>query len=619
MKIFFRVFIICALSIALHTTVYAKLTVLYSENFDNYENTLPNDWQLIDTDGKGTANNFVVQNGMLGMSINSHHSIGEIVYGDTDWKNYSFEFDMISYSGEDRNVIFAWQDENHRLGLHFTGNKLYLEKLIPSSEKTPNDDEFPSVEVGSDFPHNMVHEFRIEHRGRNIKVFATNEYFTDKLLIDFTDNSDNALLHGAIGLRVGSGATPNSSVWFDNIMVMSLETPPDQSIVPHFSQLDPEWRDDVYDHTDSFEGQHYTIGDWGCALSSTAMILKYFGYEYTPDGQIMNPATLNQYLINNDGYTDTGLLVWGAVEKFAAEAQDTNNQTQPSLLSYSSQTYQSPSTVASLLDDQIPAIIKLEDSDEVGVSTHFAVANQVEGEDVILNDPLDLEYQDVELENRYPSQAIRVDAFIPNQQSSGSKIYGYIDSDKVEVNINKSGELHPVDQQTVHPIRHSEEEGVKQNSQPQTQVVVENLEEDTYQLSFIADETIDFESDWYMFTQDFEQLVHQIEGLILSDHPYQIELVINPDQEGRFQLDPVSNWSRVSGLIDHYNQAGQLHRSAYKQLKRRTNMVSIASFLPRYQPLKQALLVNYINNQQRGNKIAPEAAEAILSELNQID
>lgn len=47
----------------------------------------------------------------------------------------------------------------------------------------------------------------------------------------------------------------------------------------------------------------------GCAMSSVAMALRTLGTE-------VDPGTLNTWLIQNDGFADGDLLVWGSVAEF---------------------------------------------------------------------------------------------------------------------------------------------------------------------------------------------------------------------------------------------------------------------------------------------------------------
>jgi hypothetical protein len=74
--------------------------------------------------------------------------------------------------------------------------------------------------------------------------------------------------------------------------------------VPRFAQADLRWADDSLGSTDS------TIGGEGCAVSSAAMVLAYYGVN-------VDPGILNTFLTNNDGYTPQGWLYWEKAAAFA--------------------------------------------------------------------------------------------------------------------------------------------------------------------------------------------------------------------------------------------------------------------------------------------------------------
>jgi len=74
--------------------------------------------------------------------------------------------------------------------------------------------------------------------------------------------------------------------------------------VPRFAQADARWADDSLGSTDS------TIGGEGCAVSSAAMVLAYYGVN-------VDPGILNTFLTNNEGYTPQGWLYWEKAAAFA--------------------------------------------------------------------------------------------------------------------------------------------------------------------------------------------------------------------------------------------------------------------------------------------------------------
>ena len=72
--------------------------------------------------------------------------------------------------------------------------------------------------------------------------------------------------------------------------------------VPFFSQRNPAWSDKKLDHSP------YSIGEYGCALTSVAMVSKYFGYDTDPD-------RLNTSLTAVGGLDTSGDLHWEKVEE----------------------------------------------------------------------------------------------------------------------------------------------------------------------------------------------------------------------------------------------------------------------------------------------------------------
>jgi hypothetical protein len=67
--------------------------------------------------------------------------------------------------------------------------------------------------------------------------------------------------------------------------------------VPIFRQGDPQWRKDQLGSTPA------TIASEGCALSSAAMVMKYYGID-------TDPHRLNEFLTTHEGYTPQGWIYW---------------------------------------------------------------------------------------------------------------------------------------------------------------------------------------------------------------------------------------------------------------------------------------------------------------------
>ena len=73
--------------------------------------------------------------------------------------------------------------------------------------------------------------------------------------------------------------------------------------VPHFAQGDERWGND------SLAGTQGTMAAEGCAVSSAAMVLSFYGFD-------LDPGQLNQFLITHDGFTPEGWLRWEKAADF---------------------------------------------------------------------------------------------------------------------------------------------------------------------------------------------------------------------------------------------------------------------------------------------------------------
>ncbi|MFZ2199899.1 MAG: hypothetical protein WAV40_03870 [Microgenomates group bacterium] len=91
--------------------------------------------------------------------------------------------------------------------------------------------------------------------------------------------------------------------------------------IPYLSQKDARWGSKEYDSASSWAGINKSgIERWGCALTSTAMMLQNYGIKDLA-GADLTPDTLNTWLKSqSDGYVGPGLLNWIAVTRYAKES-----------------------------------------------------------------------------------------------------------------------------------------------------------------------------------------------------------------------------------------------------------------------------------------------------------
>ena len=164
---------------------------------------------------------------------------------------------------------------------------------------------------------------------------------------------------GLILALVGSGTwyyfglrsiSPSGGLYF----VQRYELP-----VRHFWQMDPRWADEPLGPTSA------PLGDEGCAVTSAAMVLAFYGVDVDPD-------RLNRFLLSSGGYTPQGWIYW---EKAAAMRPGpvTHYEDLPSYY---------------LIDRNLlrrnPVIVRVRLASGI---THFVVISGKQGFDYLIQDP----------------------------------------------------------------------------------------------------------------------------------------------------------------------------------------------------------------------------------------
>lgn len=91
-----------------------------------------------------------------------------------------------------------------------------------------------------------------------------------------------------------------------------------------------EWANDTYANGNASCGA--TIADCGCAITSLVMMSRANGVTIGVDGEDITPGTLNNWLIENQGYNQYGSIIWAkALEYFGEKRLDEKVETKFSL------------------------------------------------------------------------------------------------------------------------------------------------------------------------------------------------------------------------------------------------------------------------------------------------
>jgi hypothetical protein len=130
--------------------------------------------------------------------------------------------------------------------------------------------------------------------------------------------------------------------------------------VRRFAQADSRWADDPLGPAPA------TMGEEGCAVSSSAMVLAYYG-------QDVDPGRLNRFLTVNGGYTPQGWLYWEKAADFM-----------PGMIRHAYEDLPSYLLIDSNLLRANPVIVRIHLPTGI---THFVVIVGKIGFDYLIQDP----------------------------------------------------------------------------------------------------------------------------------------------------------------------------------------------------------------------------------------
>ena len=264
----------------------------------------------------------------------------------------------------------------------------------------------------------------------NPKPFPQESAYTYYATFDESGNlgswikaNDNATLPDGNGACCGASAQVNNYIYLlggysslggyrsnvirANINDLAPLTPQSSDLsVPNLKQTNSAWNTKEYDNAHLWSPNDFSIGSWGCALTSATMVLNYYGYNKLPDGTELNPDTLNAWLESqNDGYVDNntnGYLNWLAITRLTKLAKSINNISSFDTLEYQRTNGLNNNKLTTDLKNNIPDILE-----EPG---HYIVAKGINQETFDINDPY---YDNNKLSDAYSNFYLSLGSYIP--------------------------------------------------------------------------------------------------------------------------------------------------------------------------------------------------------------
>ena len=278
----------------LFVTSQAYASILYSNNFTSDFSDYRTDFGNCFTGLKGLSCDGI--NGTVSI-YNTNFSLLKCIYGDFNTTGSSTIADNLIISNNNYNL-------GHLVNIVFTPNH----NIILHSINIDTTDE-NNFNIGTITPIGK-HTYSLCQSGTTYKVYLDNQLLITKTITGFPG--------GYFGFQLVPGDSLTNFTATDTLP-LSL---PITLNVPSLKQTDINWGTQMYDSANQWAPQHSTISDWGCALTSAAMILQYYHIDKLPDGTALNPGTLNTWLKNHkDGYINGGWINWVAIANLTHQAK----------------------------------------------------------------------------------------------------------------------------------------------------------------------------------------------------------------------------------------------------------------------------------------------------------
>ncbi len=307
----------------LHAPIIRANNTLLVDQFERYE---INPWKVVQNEGSGgwshcldvlSPAKWQIENGWAKLVVDGVSCtlaitpVSDQLISTPNWQ-VDFDWRLDESIDMDRNFVWWWQDKDNWYDLKLYGTGITAQKMVSgvSQPLENNHATFP-------FLANEIYHFTIKYQSQRLTVFING-----RKVLNVYDQNPLQTESKTIALKTSLGSKRSVSS-FDNLQVFSLpQVITNELEVPLFKQTDTKWSNLEYDSAKLWS-TNPTIHRWGCALTATAMIMRYYQLDFLPDGQEITPASLNVWLQNQtDGYIGDGLLNWLAISRLSADIHD---------------------------------------------------------------------------------------------------------------------------------------------------------------------------------------------------------------------------------------------------------------------------------------------------------
>lgn len=293
--------------------LFAATPAFAQKSFDDDFSSNLNKWELVN----GSWSYWQINSQTLYATLSQSRKLSTIVPKNEFWQDmeeYTVDFVFKVFDSTDKNFVVGMRDANNFYDFHFYNNQLIIEDIR-------NGFSFHSVSVPFTLLLNREYVIHLLYSKEKIellidgqKVFHTDQFWSPPIY------------GGKFGLKIATGSVASSRAYFDQVEIKEIDS---RDIL--FKQNDLMWGAEIYNHADNWSDRP-TMSNWACALSSAAMLLRAYGFYFLPNGDELNPLSLNQWLLSQeDGYIADGLVNWLAISRLSKILSEANNHLFPTL------------------------------------------------------------------------------------------------------------------------------------------------------------------------------------------------------------------------------------------------------------------------------------------------
>lgn len=559
--------------------------------FDDFESGNTNQWTPV----RG-PNLWQFKDGRYGARIESGSTIIDSVAGNIQTQNYAIEFDIYPITGDDKNIDFRWRNNEQTYELHFNrndGGQNFLGKTTPNQEGWPKSTTFG-------LNNNQIYHFKIVLQNQHVQILVDGNKIFDE-----QDTGYQFTVNEQVGLRIGTGASFPTEVWFDNVKVTSIDAAEPLN-VPLLKQTSEPWQGLLYDTANIWSPLATSINRWGCALTSAAMVFQYHGINKLPDNTSLDPGTLNTWLNGQpDGYVGNGYINWVAVSRLSKLAKQSgfNPSFTHDALEYNRIESGDKAQLRADLQNNLPGILE--------VPGHFVVAKGVNEDTFDINDPF---YNRSTLGDGYGNAFLKLGRYIPSDTDL-SYILLVLPENINAVLKNSNGDTVGVEylqQPIVDPLL-----GTQNNGPPIKILYFQKPDSGTYQLilSSPIGNLYNFKS--YFYGIDGDVKINTINGILGNNTQDLVELHFNHDNVDDSSAQPQVTFESTLDDINAAKNAGLIKSSLVKPI---TNLLNHAQKDAEKGKNKQAEkkldALRKLLDSLRGKRINELAYQILISDVN---